>query len=104
MKLESQEQVLSVFPAMEQGIKQAGKELMTNAPTGKELAAVEAVITQQLIRLEQGLVTIHALIEKGDYLDAAAQAKTLKGKGIAVSWQIQAAIEKAREKKLRAHA
>lgn len=105
MTLDSQERIFSVFLAMERGIKQvvaSGKELMTKTAVGDELAAVETATALQLIRLEQGLVTIHALIEKGDYLDAAVQAMTLKENGAAVFREIEAALERVRGKKPRA--
>lgn len=82
---------------MEQEITQvvaSAKELSAKAPTGKVLAAVEAAIRKQLIGLEQGLVRIQTLIEKGDYLDAAMQVKVLTEKGAIVSGEIQATIEK----------
>ena len=75
---------------------------MTKTAVGDELAAVETAIALQLIRVEQGLVTIHALIEKGDYLDAAVQAMTLKENGAAVFGEIEAALERVRGKKPRA--
>jgi len=90
--------------AMEQAAQQvvaSAKELMAKAPTRKERASVEA-IKQDLTGLEAGLAAIHELIENGDYLAAEVQAKALKEKGMALSGEIQSAIEKTRGKP-RAH-
>jgi mannose/fructose/N-acetylgalactosamine-specific phosphotransferase system component IIB len=86
-----------------QQVVDSTKALLAQAPTGKERAAVEAM-KQDLKGLETGLAATHELIEKGDYLGAEVQAKALKEKGVAVSGEIQSAIEKTRGKKPKAHA
>lgn len=86
-----------------QHVVASAKELMAKAPTGKERASVEA-IKLDLTGLEAGLAAIHELIEKGDYLAAEVQARALKEKGVAVSAEIQNAIEKTTGKESRAHA
>jgi hypothetical protein len=78
----------------------SAKELMAKAPTGKERAAVET-IKQNLSGLETSVGAVHQLIEKEDYLGAEVQAKALKEKVLAVSGEIQNAIDKAKGKKLR---
>ncbi len=92
--------------AMEKEAQQviaSAKELMAQAPTGKERAAVE-VIKQDLAALETSLNAVHQLIEKGDYLGAEAQAKALKDKGAGVSGDLQHAIEKTKGNKPKGHA
>lgn len=74
------------------------KELIARAPTGKDRAAVE-VIKQDVMGFETSLNAIHQLIEKEDYLAAEVQAKAVKEKGVAVSGEIQSAIDKAKGKK-----
>lgn len=86
-----------------QTVVASAKELLAKAPVGKDRAAVES-IKQDLSGLEGSLGAIHQLIEKGDYLGAEAQAEALKDKGVAVSEEIQKAIEKAKGRKVRAHA
>jgi hypothetical protein len=89
--------------AMEKEAQQvvaSAKVLMTKAPTGKERAAVET-IKQDLSGLETGVGAVHQLIEKEDYLGAEVQAKALKEKGVAVSGEIQNAIDKTKGKKPR---
>lgn len=81
-----------------QKIMASAKELMAKAPTGKERAAVET-IKQDLSGLETSVGAVHQLIEKGDYIGAEVQAKALKEKGVAVSGEIQNAIDKAKGKK-----
>lgn len=81
-----------------QKIMASAKELMAKAPTGKERAAVET-IKQDLSGLETSAGAVHQLIEKGDYIGAEVQAKALKEKGVAVSGEIQNAIDKAKGKK-----
>lgn len=81
----------------------SARELMANAPTGKERAAVEAIKTD-LIGLETNLGTVHELIKKGDYLGAESRAKALKESGSSVSQEIQHAIDKTKGKKPKAHA
>lgn len=89
--------------AMEKEAEEAvasAKVLMAKAPTGKERAALET-IKQDLSGLETSMGAVHQLIEKGDYLGAEVQAKALKEKGVAVSGEIQNAIDKAKGKKPR---
>ncbi len=86
-----------------QHVVASAKELMAKAPTGKERASVEA-IKLDLTGLDAGLAAIHELIAKGDYLAAEVQARALKEKGVAVSREIQSAIEKTTGKKSGAHA
>ena len=76
----------------------SAKELMAKAPTGKERAAVET-IKQDLSGLETSVGAVRQLIEKEDYLGAEVQAKALKEKVVAVSGEIQNAIDKAKGKK-----
>ena len=81
-----------------QKIMASAKELMAKAPTGKERAAVET-IKQDLSGLETSVGAVRQLIEKEDYLGAEVQAKALKEKIVAVSGEIQNAIDKAKGKK-----
>ncbi len=81
----------------------SAKRLMANALSGRERDAVEA-IKQQVTALESGFAVIHGLIENGDYLAAEMKARALKEKGVAVSREIQSAIEKTTRKKSGAHA
>lgn len=81
----------------------SAKELMAKAPTGKEKAAVEA-IKADISALETNLETVHQLIEKGNYIGAELQAKTLKEKGAAISEELQNAIAKVKGNKGKAHA
>lgn len=74
------------------------RELMKKAPVRKERAAVDT-IKQDLDGLQTGLTGLHQLIEKGDYLEAEAQAKALKEQGAAVSTEIREAIEKVQKSK-----
>ena len=87
--------------AMEQEAQQvvaSAKQLLGKAPTGKERAAVET-IRQDVGGLETSLNAVHQSIEKGDYRGAEVQAKALKEKGVAVSGEIQSAIDKTKGKK-----
>lgn len=86
-----------------QEVVASAKEFMAKAPTGKERAAVES-LKQDLSGLQNGLGAVHQSIEKGDYLGAETQAKTLKDKGASVSKEIQKAIEKTMGKKAKVHA
>jgi hypothetical protein len=81
-----------------QQIVVSARELVRKAPVGKERAAVNA-IKQDLDSLKTGLTGLHQLIEKGDYLEAEAQAKALKEKGTAVSTEIREAIGKVKKSK-----
>lgn len=81
-----------------QQVVASAKVLLAKAPTGKERAAIET-IKQDLSGLETSVGAVHQLIEKEDYLGAEAQAKALKDKGVAVSGEIQTAIDKAKGKK-----
>jgi hypothetical protein len=81
-----------------QKIMASAKDLMAKAPTGKERAAVET-IKQDLSGLEMSVGAVRQLIEKEDYLGAEIQAKALKEKVVAVSGEIQNAIDKAKGKK-----
>jgi len=76
----------------------SAKELIGKAPSGKDRAAVKA-IEQDLAGLDTSLSAMHQLIEKGDYFGAETQGKALKEKAAQVSGEIQAAIEKTKEKK-----
>jgi len=78
------------------------KRLMARALSGKERDAGET-IRQQVTALEEGFAVIHRLIENGDYLTAAMQARALKEKGVAVSGEIRSAIEKSTGRKPNAH-
>jgi hypothetical protein len=82
-----------------QQVVASAKELMANAPAGKERAAVES-IKQDISGLEAGLGEVHRLLEKGDYRGAEAQARAVKEKGGAVAEEIRHAIEKTKGKKL----
>ena len=81
----------------------SAEELMAKAPSGKERAALES-LQQDLSGLQNGLGAVHQSIEKGDFLSAETQAKTLKNKGASVSEEIQKAIEKTKGKKAKVHA
>lgn len=69
----------------------AAKELLATAPSGKDRAAVES-IRQDLSGLESHLAALHDLIEKADYLSAAAQSKAVKDKGEALREEIHKAM------------
>lgn len=86
-----------------QDVVASATELLAKAPTGKERAVVES-LKQDLSGLQNGLGAVHQSIEKGDYLGAETQAKTLKDKGASVSGEIQKAIEKTKGKKTKVHA
>ncbi len=91
--------------ALEQEAQQAvasAKDLMEKAPTGKERAALE-VIQQDIAGLESSFSAVHQLIAMGDYVGAEAHAKAVKGKGAAVSGEIQRALDKAKRMKRNAH-
>ena len=80
----------------------SAKDLMKQAPTGKERAALET-ITQNIAELESSFSAVHQLIEMGDYFGAEVQAKAVKEKGAAVSGEIQRALDKAKRMKRNAH-
>ncbi len=103
-KEEAKAAALNMEKEAQQAVASA-QELIAKAPTGKDRAAVES-IKQDLTALESGLTSIHLLIEKGDYPGAEVQAKALKDKGLAVSDEIQQAIDKVKGKgkKSRSHA
>jgi hypothetical protein len=87
--------------AMEKDVQQAvasAQALMAKAPTGKERAALET-IKQDLSGLETSVGVVRQLIEKEDYLGAEVQTKAVKEKVVAVSGEIQNAIDKAKGKK-----
>ncbi len=81
----------------------SAEERMAKAPSGKERAALES-LQQDLSGLQNGLGAVHQSIEKGDFLSAETQAKTLKNKGASVFEEIQKAIEKTKGKKAKVHA
>ena len=81
-----------------QEVVASNKEHIAKVPTGKEPVSVET-IKQNLEALEISLGEVTLSIERGDYLGAEAQAKTLREKGLAVSGEIQNTIDKAAEEK-----
>jgi predicted enzyme related to lactoylglutathione lyase len=80
-----------------QQVVASARELMTRAPIGKKRAAVDA-IKQDLGGLESGLSEVHQLVEKGAYIGAETQAKSVKEKGGAIVEELRQAIEKTRGK------
>lgn len=76
------------------------KDLMAKAPTGKERAVLETM-AQDLSGLESSLGAVGLLIDKEDYLGAEIEATALKEKLVAVSGEIQNAIDKAKGRKPR---
>lgn len=72
--------------------------LMATAPTGKERATLE-VMKRDLAGLESSLVSVHQLIEKGEYLSAEAKAKAVKDEGSVLSEEIRKAIDKTKGKR-----
>jgi|CXWL01.1.fsa_nt_gi hypothetical protein len=93
--------VLALEKEAQQAVASA-KNLMGKALTGKERAVLEA-IKEDIAELESSFSAVHQLIEMGDYFGAEVQAKAVKGKGAAVSGEIQRAIDKAKEMKRNAH-
>jgi hypothetical protein len=82
---------------------ESARELIAQAPVGKDRAAVES-LKQDVAGLEGALKGLHDLIEKGDYLAAATQAKALKEKATAIGGEIEQAIAKAKGKGARPRA
>lgn len=78
----------------------ATRELLAKAPVGKDRAAIEP-IKQDMTGMEAELPMVHALIEKGEYLEAEVQAKALKEKAGSVSNELQKALEKVNASRAR---
>lgn len=72
------------------------KALIAKAPTVNERAALDNV-KRDVEGLETSFNTVYLLIEMGDYVGAAVQAKAVKENGAAVSREIQRAIDNSKE-------
>jgi len=74
----------------------SAKALIAKAPTVNEWAALDNV-KRDVEGLETSFNTVYLLIEMGDYVGAAVQAKAVKENGAAVSREIQRAIDNSKE-------
>lgn len=84
--------------AVEQEAKQilaSAKKFMSSTLTQKGRAS-RKIIEQELTGLEKNLRVVSQLIETGDYLDAEKQARTVRGKGMAISEVIQQPSQRPR--------
>lgn len=74
----------------------SAKALIAKAPAVNERAALDNV-KRDVEGLETSFNTVYLLIEMGDYVGAAVQAKAVKENGAAVSREIQRAIDNSKE-------
>jgi len=76
-----------------QAAVKATEDLVTQAPAGKDRAALEA-IKADVQGLTNSLAEVQTMIDKGDYQGAQAKAKAIQEKAQALATEIQAAIDK----------
>jgi len=80
----------------------SAKALIAKAPTGNEWAALDT-FKHDVEGLETSFNAVYLLIEMGDYVGAEVQARAVKADGIAVSREIQRAIDRVTEMKHASH-
>jgi len=80
---------------------EAAKVLLAQAPTGKETKADIEAFKADLTGLEDSLPALQQTIDQEKYSDAVNSANIIKEKAASISSQIQQALEKVKEKKVK---
>jgi len=70
------------------------KALLVKAPGGKESRAEIEAMKADVKGLEDGFAEVETLVKGEDYLGAAAKAKAINDKAVAISDQVKQAMEK----------
>lgn len=96
-KIAAKTAVLAMGKEAEQVVASA-KTLIAKATTGNEWAGLDT-FKRDVEGLETSFNAVYLLIEMGDYVGAEVQARAVKADGVAVSREIQRAIDRVKEMK-----